>query len=53
MTLSHVQGRNRAFEATELIDAFNDLDRRLASPLGGTRPAPPVPSCRTVDRACG
>jgi hypothetical protein len=33
--------RNRAFEARELIDAFTDLERRLASPLGDTRVAPP------------
>jgi Fic family protein len=33
--------RNRAFEATELIDAFNDLERRLASPHGDTNVAPP------------
>jgi Fic family protein len=32
--------RNRAFEAPELIDAFNDLERRLASPRGDTRVAP-------------
>ena len=29
--------RNRAFEATELIDAFTDLERRLASSTGDTR----------------
>ena len=34
--------RNRAFEARELIDAFIDLERRLASPRGDTRAAPPV-----------
>ena len=28
--------RNRAFEAPELIDAFTDLERRLASPDGDT-----------------
>jgi hypothetical protein len=39
--------RNRAFEAKELIDAFNDLERRLASPHGDTSVAPPV---RTVPR---
>jgi Fic family protein len=33
--------RNRAFEATEVIDAFNDLERRLASPEGDTHIAPP------------
>lgn len=33
--------RNRAFEAPELIDAFTTLERRLASPTGDTRIAPP------------
>jgi len=34
--------RNRAFEAAEVIDAFTDLERRLSSPTGDTRTAPPV-----------
>ncbi len=34
--------RNRAFEAAELIRAFTDLERRLASPSGDTRTAPPT-----------
>jgi DNA-binding Lrp family transcriptional regulator len=29
--------RNRAFEAVELIDAFTDLERRLACPRAGAR----------------
>ena len=33
--------RNRAFEATELIDAFTDLERRLASPTGDTKSSAP------------
>jgi len=33
--------RNRTFEARELIDAFTDLERQLASPTGDTRAAPP------------
>lgn len=33
--------RNRAFEARELIDAFTDLERQLASPNGDTRLSPP------------
>jgi Fic family protein len=37
--------RNRAFEAVELIDAFTDLERQLASPEGDTKSS--VPS-RTV-----
>ncbi|HKP89987.1 MAG TPA: Fic family protein [Thermoleophilaceae bacterium] len=34
--------RNRAFEAAELIDAFTDLERQLASPAGDTRSTPPA-----------
>jgi hypothetical protein len=34
--------RNRAFEASEVIAAFTDLERRLASPVGDTRLAPPA-----------
>jgi Fic family protein len=33
--------RNRAFEAPDLINAFNDLERELASPDGDTLSAPP------------
>jgi Fic family protein len=33
--------RNRAFEAVDLIDAFIDLERRLASPDADTRHSPP------------
>lgn len=33
--------RNRAFEAPELISAFTDFERGLASPTGDTRAAPP------------
>jgi Fic family protein len=32
--------RNRAFEAPEMIDAFTNLERRLASPAGDTRHSP-------------
>lgn len=38
--------RNRAFEAPEIISAFTELERQLASPNGDTRtsnPARPVP----------
>lgn len=45
--------RNRAFEALELIDAFTDFERGLASPTGDTRVAPPtrrVPQRRHVGR---
>lgn len=33
--------RNRAFEARELLDTFNDLERQLASPEGDTRHSRP------------
>jgi Fic family protein len=33
--------RNRAFEAKEIIDAFTDLERQLASPEGDTRISEP------------
>lgn len=33
--------RNRAFEAKEIIDAFTDLERQLASPGSDTRTSPP------------
>jgi len=41
LTQVTVGRRNRAFEARELIDAFTDLERQLASPTGDTRAAPP------------
>lgn len=34
--------RNRAFEAPDVLDAFTDLERRLASPADDTRVAPPA-----------
>jgi Fic family protein len=37
----NVGRRNRAFEAPAIIDAFTALERRLASPTGDTRYAPP------------
>ncbi len=40
--------RNRAFEAPDLLDAFTDLERQLASPRGSTRHSPPE---RPVPRA--
>jgi Fic family protein len=36
--------RNRAYEAPEIIEAFADLERQLASPAGNTRISPPVRS---------
>ena len=33
--------RNRAFESPEVITAFTDLERRLASPEGDTRISAP------------
>lgn len=38
----NVGRRNRAYEAPDIIDAFIDLERRLASPTGDTRTAKPV-----------
>ena len=34
--------RNRAYEAPEIIAAFTDLERQLASPKGDTRTSEPV-----------
>ena len=34
--------RNRAYEAPEIIEAFTDLERQLASPAGDTRTSPPA-----------
>jgi Fic family protein len=42
--------RNRAFEASDLIDAFTALERRLASPDADTRVAPPARSVPTRRR---
>jgi len=39
--------RNRAFEARDVIEAFTDLERQLASPAGDTRSSEPS---RTVPR---
>jgi len=33
--------RNRPFKAPAIIDTFTALERRLASPTGDTRAAPP------------
>jgi Fic family protein len=42
LTQISVGRRNRAWEAGEVIDAFTDLERALASPTGDTRTATPV-----------
>jgi Fic family protein len=34
--------RNRAFEASEVVDAFTDLERQLGSPEGDTLTSPPT-----------
>jgi Fic family protein len=34
--------RDRAFEASEIVDAFSDLERQLGSPEGDTLPSPPT-----------
>jgi Fic family protein len=41
LTQTTIGRRNRAFEALDLIDAFTDLERQLASPDGDTRHSPP------------
>jgi Fic family protein len=41
LRLITVGRRNRAFEAGDVIDAFADLERQLASPAGDTRVSPP------------
>jgi Fic family protein len=47
LTQITVGRRNRAFEAPELIDAFTELERQLASPRGNTKFSTPT---RTVPR---
>jgi Fic family protein len=42
LTQVSIGRRNRAFEASEIVDGFMDLERQLASPTGDTRSAPPV-----------
>lgn len=37
-----IGARNRAFEAPEIIEAFSDLERQLASPEGDTRKSRPT-----------
>lgn len=41
LTQVTVARRNRAFEASEIVDAFADLERQLASPEGNTRVSEP------------
>jgi Fic family protein len=41
LTQVTVGRRNRAFEAPDVLDAFTDLERQLASPAGDTRSSPP------------
>jgi Fic family protein len=42
LTQVNVGRRNRAFEAPEIIEAFTDLERQLASPAGDTRTSKPA-----------
>jgi Fic family protein len=42
LTQVTVGRRNRAFEAPDIINAFTDLERQLASPSGDTRTSAPV-----------
>jgi Fic family protein len=41
LTQTTIGRRNRAFEALDLINAFTDLERQLASPDGDTLQSPP------------
>ena len=41
LTQVTVGRRNRAFEAPEIVNAFTDLERQLASPDGDTRTSEP------------
>ena len=40
--------RNRAFEAPEIINAFTDLERQLASPDGDTLTSAVGTTCTTA-----
>ena len=54
LTQVTVGRRNRAFEAAEIVDAFADLERQLASPAANTRvsePARRVPHRRAKRRS--
>jgi Fic family protein len=54
LTQITVGRRNRAWEATEIIDAFSDFERALASPSGDTlsaAPSRPVPARPPRSRA--
>jgi hypothetical protein len=42
VTLVTVGRRNRAFEAGDVVRAFMDLERQLASPVGDTVVSPPT-----------
>lgn len=42
LTQVSVGKRNRAFEAKDIINAFTDLERQLASPDGDTRTSEPI-----------
>jgi Fic family protein len=42
LTKTRAGRRNRAFEASELVDAFTDLERQMASPDSDTRISEPV-----------
>jgi hypothetical protein len=41
LTQVSIGRRNRAFEARDIINAFTDLERQLASPSGDTRSSEP------------
>lgn len=48
VTPAKAGARNRVFEARELINAFTDLERQLASPDANTRTSAPRGRCRFV-----
>jgi Fic family protein len=41
LTQANIGRRNRAFRASDIIDAFTDLERQLASPDGSTKASKP------------
>jgi hypothetical protein len=44
LTQTTIGKRTRGFEATDLVDAFTALERRLAGPDANTRLSPPARS---------
>jgi hypothetical protein len=42
--------RNRAWEARDLFDLINDVERELATPAAASEPSRPSPRRRTTSR---